>query len=207
MTTLLSLALQVAHKRDGSLGRICGDLLTEIYSRTRTQRLRFPFRMKSFGFLLLGFLLGGCQPSMTVPQDRFNLSVAEVITGEDIVVSVLKITAPKKVSISVDAEGSHNHVTPGDPLVEGPRKGEILLTAARVAPGGSEDAFIQVLMRARDQAGYAGGPAVFRVPTATKLQAFFKLTAADGTFALDEPLKIAELRGKPVKLTVGKPTK
>lgn len=155
---------------------------------------------------MLGLLLGGCQPNITAPQDRFTLSVAEVVTGEDMVVSVLKISAPKKVSISVDADDSHNHVTPGDPLVDGPREGEIVLAAARVAPAGSDDAFIQVLLRARAQAGYAGGPAVFRVPAETKMDAFFIITAADGTFPLDSPVKIAELRGKPVNLTVGKPT-
>ncbi len=166
--------------------------------------------MKTPRFLLavaLAVVLGGCERGETIPQDRFKLSIEEVITGEYMAVSVLRIQVPVKASVSVDTEDSHNHVTTADPPVDGPREGEVLLAAVRVAPGKSEEAYIQVLTRARAAGSDAGGPAVFPVPVGTALGDFFKITAADGNFALDSPLKIAELRGKPVTLTVGKPTR
>ena len=156
---------------------------------------------------VLALVLGGCGPGPTLPEDRFRLSVEEIVADGDMVVSVLKITVPVKASVSVDTGESHNHVTPGDPLVDGPRDAEVLIAAARVAPARSVEAFVQVLLRPRDASGYAGGPQVFAIPAEAKLEEFFKPTAAEGIYPLDRPLKIAELRGQPVNLTVGKPTR
>jgi hypothetical protein len=89
-----------------------------------------------------------------------------------------------------------------------PEMAGVALSASRVTCQGDDFAYIQTLVRPENSNhGFAGGPAIHPVPEATKLEAYFSISATNGDYKLDTPVEIARLDGKPVMLVVGKPTK
>ncbi len=82
------------------------------------------------------------------------------------------------------------------------------MIVTRIAPHGEGGIYIQTLIRPQTSMGsYAGGPSTYTLPRTTQLTDLFTITAKSGDYPLDTPLEIAHLNGKPVILTVGKPTK
>jgi hypothetical protein len=167
------------------------------------------------GILLLSVLLIGCghDPAplkeAAMPSDSFHLTVQRVITDADVVVALLKIHVPHDAGISIDADGGHCGVSllpdsPGAVV----KDGQVALSASRVTRQGDDFAYIQTLIRPESSNhSFAGGPAIHPVPAATKLEAYFSISATDGDYKLDTPIEIARLDGKPVMLVVGKPLK
>jgi hypothetical protein len=151
--------------------------------------------------------LAGCQRQAVVSNDSFRLTVQHVITDSDVVVSLLKIRVPHDASISINGDGFHSMVTLPDSPAGAVRDGQIALSASRITRQGDNFAYIQTLIRLESPNGFAGGPAVHPVPTATRLESYFAVSAADGDYKIDAPLEIARLDDKPVTLVVGKPTK
>jgi hypothetical protein len=150
----------------------------------------------------------GCQRESAIADDRFHLTVERVITDSEIMVSILKIHVPQDASISIDGDGSHSMVTLPNSPAGVARDGQVALSASRVIPQGDGFAYIQTLVRPESSGqGFAGGPAIHPVPAATKLEAYFSISATDGDYKLDTPVEIARLDGKPVMLVVGRPTK
>ena len=149
----------------------------------------------------------GCQREASIPSDSFRLTVQEVLSDTDIKVSLLTIQLSRAGHVSVDGDGFHSSTVLPDAQDGAIREGQVLLTAARVAPSQDKFAYIQTLIRPRSASGYAGGPSVYPVPTDTTLASFFSISAVGGVFKLDTPVTIAQLQGKPVMLVVGKPTK
>jgi hypothetical protein len=153
-------------------------------------------------------LSAGCHRERAVAEDSFRLTVERVITDSEVIVSILKIHVPHDASISVDGDGAHSTVTLPDSPAGTARDGQVALSAARVTRQGDDFAYIQTLVRPESSNhGFAGGPSIYPVPTTTKLEAFFSISAADGDYKLNTPVEIARLNGKPVMLVVGKPTK
>jgi hypothetical protein len=161
----------------------------------------------SISVLALACLLCGCQHETSIPADSFQLTVREVISDSDIKVSVLDIRAPREANISVDGEGFHSDIALPESPPGQPREGEVFLSGIRIAPSQDKSAYIQTLIRPRARGVSAGGAKVHSVPTDTTLAAFFSFTAESGVYRLDSPINIVQLRGKPVTLVVGRPTK
>jgi hypothetical protein len=160
--------------------------------------------------LLAGCCLfsAGCHRDAAIPGDSFHLTLQHVITDNDLMVSLLKIHDPQGANISVDGDGFHASVALPDSPAGAVREGQVALSASRITRRGDAFAYIQTLVRAENSnQGFAGGPAVYPVPAATKLEAFFSVSATDGDYKLDTPVEIARINGKPVMLSVGKPTK
>jgi hypothetical protein len=166
--------------------------------------------MKSRLFILIlsgCCFLFGCQREASIPSDSFRLTVQEVVSDTDIKVSLLTFQLSRAASVSVDGEGSHSSVVLPDAPDGVIREGQVLLSAARIAPSQDKFAYIQTLIRPRSASGYAGGPSVYPVPAETTLASFLSISATGGVYKLDTPVTIAQMQGKPVTLVVGKPTK
>jgi hypothetical protein len=153
-------------------------------------------------------LSAGCHRESAVADDSFRMTVERVITDSELIVSMLRIHVPHDASISVDGYGSHSMVVLPAPPAGVARDGQVALSASRVTRPGDGSAYIQTLIRPENSDhGFAGGPAIHPVPEATKLEAYFSISATNGDYKLDTPVEIARLDGKPVMLVVGQPTK
>lgn len=154
------------------------------------------------------FLFVGCNRPSKTPITGYRLTVQDVATDTNARAVMLNIYAASAGSISVDEDGGHNSTTLPDPNADGLREGSVALIASRIVPPGDGDIFIQTLIRPQTPSGnYAGGPSINTLPRTTELDDHFTITAKSGDYPLDTPIEIARLRGKPVTLTVGKPTK
>ncbi len=157
---------------------------------------------------VMSFLFHGCNRSDPTPSSGFHLSLLEVATDTDIRAVLLTIRTASAGTISVDEDGGHNSIALPDPDASGSREGSVALIASRVAPPGDGDIYIKTLIRPQTaQRGYAGGPSTYTLPRATRLADHFVITAMSGDYPLDAPVEIARLGGKPVTVTVGKPTR
>lgn len=155
----------------------------------------------SFAFL-------GCKRSAQTPSAGFRLTLKDVATDTNARAALVTIHTASAGSISVDEDGGHNSATLPDADANGSREGSVALIASRIAPPGDGDIYIQTLIRPQTPNGsYAGGPSTYTLPRATQLTDHFTITAKSGDCALNTPIEIARLKGRPVTLTVGKPTK
>jgi hypothetical protein len=152
-------------------------------------------------------LVGGCHRETSIPSGSFRLTVQEVVSDTDVRVSLLTVELSDAATISVDHGGSHNHILLPDAQDSVVRVGQVLLSAARIAPAQDKSAYIQTLIRPRTLSGFAGGAELYTVPGDTTLASFFSISAASGIYKLNTPVTIAQLQGKPVVLAVGKPTR
>jgi hypothetical protein len=165
--------------------------------------------MTTSRFILLGvvssFVFFGCNRSAPT---GFRLTVQEVASSTDARAALLTIQTANEGTISIDKEGGHSSVVLSDPNASGTRVGSVALLASRIAPPGDGDIYIQTLIQPQTPNGaYAGGASIYTLPRATKLVDHFAITAKVGEYPLDTPTEIARFQGKPVMLTVGKPTK
>jgi hypothetical protein len=135
------------------------------------------------------------------------MTVEQIVTDRDEVVSLLQIHVPHNAYISVDSEYSHCVVNLADSPKDAARDGEVVLTASRITRQGDDFAYIQTFIGANANSGstFAGGPGSRAVPAATTLDSYFTISASSGDYKLDSPVVIARLDGKPVTLTVGQP--
>ena len=154
------------------------------------------------------FLFLGCNRSAQTPSAGFRLTLQDVATDTNARAALIAIRSASAGSISVDEDGGHNSTALPDADANGSREGSVALIASRIAPAGDGDIYIQTLIRPQTPNGnYAGGPSTYTLPRATKLTDHFTITAKSGDYPLNTPIEIARLGGKPVTLTVGKPTK
>jgi len=166
-----------------------------------TSRLILISAITSFAFV-------GCNRPDQIPPTEFRLTLQEVANDANARAALLILHSGTAGSISVDQDGGHNSTALGDPNANGSREGSVALIATRIAPAGEGDIYIQTLIRPQTPNGsYAGGPSTFTLPRPTQLADAFTITAKSGDYPLNTPIEIARLRGKPVTLTVGKPTK
>lgn len=150
--------------------------------------------------------LCGCEQSSTTSSSGFSLSVQEVATDSDVRAAVVLIRSASPGSISVDEDGGHNSITLQE--VGGFYEGSVALVANRIVPSVEGNLYIQILTRPQTPGGsYAGGPSTHILPRTTQLDDYFSITAISGDYSLNTPIEIARQRGKPVTLTVGRPTK
>ena len=91
-------------------------------------------------------VLCGCQREASIPSDNFRLTVPEVVSESDVSVSLLTIRLSRRASISVDGDGFHSHVVLPDAQDGVVRKGEMAVSAARVAPSQDKFAYVQHAM-------------------------------------------------------------
>jgi hypothetical protein len=154
------------------------------------------------------FAFFGCNRPSKAPTTGFRLTVQDVATDTNARAALLIIHTTSAGSISIDQDGGHNSTMLSEPNAGGSREGSVALIASRIAPPGDGEIFIQTLIRPQTPNGnYAGGPSTYTLPRTTELTDHFTITAKSGDFALNTPIEIARLKGKPVTLTVGKPTK
>jgi hypothetical protein len=168
--------------------------------------------MNSFRLLLISAVTScvflGCSRSDQTPSAGFRLTVQDVATATDVRAALLTIRTTTKATISVDRDGGHDSTVLSEPDAKGFREGSVALLSTRVAPQGDGDVYVLTLIRAQTPDGsYAGGPSTYPLPRATQLADHFSITAKSGDYPLNTRIEIAQLRGKPVTLTVGKPTK
>jgi hypothetical protein len=155
------------------------------------------------------FLLFGCNRTTKTAPPALRITVQEIVTDNKACATLLTIHSPSAGSISVDMDpGDHSSVVLSGPDATGSWEGSVVLMASRIEPSGDDDIYIQTLIRPQTPNGAsAGGPSTYTLPRTTKLHDHFTITAKSGDFAPDTPIEIAQLGGKPVTLTVGKPTK
>jgi len=154
-------------------------------------------------------LSAGCKRQAAIPDDSFHLTVENVITDRDIVVSLLRVHVPHNSMISLNSEYSHSMVTLAESSGDAPRDGEVALTASRITRQGDKFAYIQTFMGTKPNggAGLTGGASTHPVPATMTLDTYFTVFAKDGDYKLGQTIEIAKLDGKPVTLVVGKPPK
>lgn len=171
-----------------------------------------PNHMNIYPIILLSavtsFAFVACKQPAETPPAGFRLTLQEVATDTDARAALVILRSASAGSISVDASGEHSSIVLGEPAASGFRDGSVALIATRIAPAGEGDIYIKTLIQPQTpNGGYAGGPSTYTLPRLTQLAAFFTITAKSGDYPLNTPIEIARLSGKPVTLTVGKPTK
>jgi hypothetical protein len=158
------------------------------------------------GIALIAF--AGCGRPAPIPPAGFRLTLQEVATDENVRAALLTIHTESAGSISVDEEGKHSSAILHEPNASGFREASIAVIASRIAPSGNGDIYIQTLIRPQTPNGaFAGGPSTYSLQRATQLADFFRITAKNGEYPFDTAVEIAQLQGKPVTVTIGKPTK
>ena len=121
---------------------------------------------------------------------------------------MLSIHPAAASTLSVDQDGGHTSILLPDPDGTGSPSGSVFLSGKLSIPPGDDEAQLQTLIRVQTSPGnHGGGPSTRSVPRATMMEDLFSITAKDGVYPFDTPVEIARLKGKPVTLTVGKPTK
>lgn len=162
-----------------------------------------------FGVLAALLLIGvaGCKRPGAVPANRFQVTIQKSVNDANVFVTVLKIQAVSPGSISLDQDGGHSSLGLPEPNAAGLREGSVILLGSRIEPTKEGDVYIQSLIRGQISDGtFAGGPSIDTLPKGTQLADHFAITAKAGEFLFDSPIEVGRLRGKPVTLTVGKPT-
>lgn len=153
-------------------------------------------------------LVTGCKPASKAPSPGFRLTLQKVATDDAMQSALVTIQTSHAGTMSVAQDGGHNSILLPDPDAGGSREASIALIASRLEPKAGDKTYLQILIRPQtSDANYAGGPSTYTFPLGTLLSDQFTITAKDGDFPLDTPVEIARLRGKPVTVTVGKPTK
>jgi hypothetical protein len=156
--------------------------------------------------------VAGCQPLPgAAPNNNFHLTVERVITNSDMLVSLVKvevkIKAQQDVHLSItslaNVESSLSVLIAGGSNGEA-GSGQVAFSASRFSRSGDEYAQVQLYEQAQSGGNSAGGPSWRRIPSATQLADYFSISAADGDYPMDTPMKIGDLDGKPVMLTVVK---
>jgi hypothetical protein len=142
-----------------------------------------------------------------VPGDSFRLTLQDIITQEDVKISLLTIDVVRPASISVSTDSGYQSGALPDAPEGVVRQGQVVLSASRVVCPHDKQVCVQVTIVEKSAVGWAGGPAIYSVPSDTKLGTFFTVSATSGVYKLDAPLTIGQLQGKPVTLVVGKPLK
>ena len=151
--------------------------------------------------------VAGYQQPAAVPNNTFHLTVEQVITNSEILVSLLKIEASQDAYLSVTNEKSSLSVLMTGTSNGAVRSGQVAFSASRFRRPGDEYAQVQLYEQAQAGGGSVSGSSGQSLPAATELAGYFSLSAADGDYPLDSPMQIGELAGNPVMLTVGKPPK
>ena len=165
-------------------------------------------RVLLFSLGVAGLAVAGCQQlPVAAPNHTFHLTVEQVITNSEILVSLLKIETREDVYLSVPsvvnaksaisvlmAGGSNGAV----------RSGLVAFSAARFSRPGDEHAQVQLCEREQSGGNSVQGLYWWPVPSATELGGSFSISAADGDYPLGTPIQIGDWDGKPVLLTVEK---
>ena len=93
----------------------------------------------------------------------------------------------------------------------------MVFTASKATDSRTTNAYILVGLQMKSEGGDGGmigqasvttglGSTTYYLPKDTKLEVICTLTAKSGVYPLDAPLEIGQVDGKPMMLTVGKPT-
>jgi hypothetical protein len=134
-----------------------------------------------------------------VPEDSFGLTVQEVTAQPDLKVFVLTISTSREGTISLDTDRSHVSIKLSRPPAQGLLQGRLLLNAVRIVPTGSANSYIRTQLHS--------GSRVYSVPIGTTLDAHTSFSVPAGIHKLDKAITIGKEDGRPLTLTVGKPTK
>jgi len=172
-------------------------------------------RVLLFSLGMASLAVAGCQQlPVTASNNTFHLTMERVVTNSDTLVSLVKIEvkartqedvhlsvtslAYEKSSLSVLMVGMPNGAV---------RSGQVAFSASRSSRPGDGHAQVQLCEEERSGGNSTVGQSVWPIPSATELASYFSISAADGDYPLDTPMKIGDLDGKPVMLTVGKMSK
>ena len=93
----------------------------------------------------------------------------------------------------------------------------MFFTASKATDSRTTNAYILIGLQMKSEGGDGGmigqasvttglGSTTYYPPKDTKLEVIYNLTAKSGVYPLDAPLEIGRVEGKPMMLTVGKPT-
>jgi len=167
-------------------------------------------RVFLFSLGVAGLAVAGCQQlPVAAPNHTFHLTVEQVITNSEILVSLLKIEAREDVYVSVPSvvnQKSSISVLMAGRSDGAVRSGQVAFSAAWLSRPGDVYAQVQLSERAQSGGNSAQGLYWWPVPSATELAGYFSISAADGDYPLETPLQIGDWDGKPVLLTVEKIT-
>jgi hypothetical protein len=161
----------------------------------------------------IGLLLwNGCSQEQKLPPGNFQLTIRPIISNAYLKSSILDLSIQpalksKQTVVSVKYENGNGGGGNGTRSLSNNKEGklmtgEVFLSAAKMTPGQLDDAYIQTMIFPRKSTGDSMGMSMFPVPKNTKLDSYLTLSVTNGIYALDKPIKIAELNGGPVTLTV-----
>jgi hypothetical protein len=171
-------------------------------------------------FICLALAAFGCHPRSddAVPAGSFRLVVEDMVNDETFRVASLKVLSSQPGMLSVFQEGgAHSACQLLIPAGQKLREGLMCFTASKATDSRTTNAYILVSLQMKVEGGDGGmikqasahtglGSRTFYPPKDTGLAAICNLTAKSGIYPLDAPLEIGRVDGKPMMLTVGKPT-
>ena len=175
--------------------------------------------LRALFFICLALAASGCHQRSddAVPAGSFRLVVEDMVKDVTFRVASLKVLSSQPGMLSVAKEGSHSACQLLIPAGQKLREGQIFFLASKTTDSRTTNAYILVSLQMKVEGGDGGmivqasahtglGSTTFYPPKDTELGVICNLTAKSGVYPLDAPLEIGRVDGKPMILTVGKPT-
>ena len=136
-----------------------------------------------------------------------------MVKDETFRVASLKVLASQPGMLSVSKEQSHSACQLLIPAGEKSPEGQMFFIASKATDSRTTNAYVLFSLQMKVEEGKGGmiahtglGTTTFYPPKDTGLDVICNLTAKGGVYPLDAPLEIGRIDGKPLVLTVGKPT-
>ena len=165
--------------------------------------------------ICLALAASGCHQRSedAVPAGSFRLVVEDMVKDETFRVARLKVLSSQPGTLSVSKESSHCGCRLLVPAGQKLREGQMFFIASKATDSRTTNADILFSLQMKVEEGDGGmiahtglGTTTFYPPKDTGLDVICNLTAKGGVYPLDAPLEIGQIDGKPLILTVGKPT-
>jgi hypothetical protein len=171
--------------------------------------------LRALFFICLALAASGCHQRSddAVPAGSFRLVVEDMVKDETFRVASLKVLSSQPGMLSVSKESSHSACQLLIPAGQKLREGQMFFIASKATDSRTTNAYILVSLQMKVEEGDGGiiahtglGSTTFYPPKDTELDVICNLTAKSGVYPLDAPLEIGRVDGKPMILTIGKPT-
>lgn len=160
--------------------------------------------MKSHYFVaLFSCLLAGCGGSAP-PSQTFHLNVERDHGNNDQRQgATVAFHVPPQSEISVGAGQDRSSISFDGMNANGDRECVVRLVAERHESQADGRPKVEILIRLETKNGLsAGGPSIYTVDADTSLKSMFEVTAAEGDFALGQPVTLGTSNGVPITLMV-----
>lgn len=154
-----------------------------------------------FCFLLVSVLAGCDKHGQSIPQDRFQIEVDNVVEDNQLFVIRLNLrfAGVKRVYVSQGNNGEMSLTTLEKPGKE-PCACELIILADLIDQSGIQS--VRWLCRLEDGTSTAGGPSLFPVKDQEKIRDVAQVTITSGQYPLERDIELGTFQKEPLRLRV-----